>query len=197
MDRNDDGYPDPEVLAILLTTIWGCIGTDSMFPQSLKPGLMPINKFNVLKTAKTTNGGRQFVNTDKSLCTISMSFLLPFLLMIPLISCQYPRQNIIRDTENSLHPIIFSIPRWYAEPPKVDGCRIAYGYSGIYLDTNRQKEDLLKNGAVNMAKNDNVSIEVGWAGTQTHGQGLTASYILEKEWQDRALVLEKKTEDCS
>jgi len=165
-----------------------------MFSQSLKPGLVPINKFNVLKTAKTTNSCRQFVKTGRSLCYISMSFLLSFLLMIPLISCQYPQQNIARGTENSLRPKIFSIPRWYAELPKVDGCRISYGYGGINLDANRQKEDLLKNGAVNMAKNENVFIEVGWAGTQTHGQGLTASYILEKEWQDRASVLEKNLE---
>lgn len=163
-----------------------------MFPQSAKPGLVPRDKFNVLKTAKTANGCRQFVNTAISLCYILMSFLFPVLLLMPLISCQYPRQNIARDTENSLRPKTFSIPRWYAELPKVDGCRIGYGYGGIYLDANRQKEDLLKNGAVNMAKNENVFIEVGWAGTQAYGQGLTASYILEKEWQDRASVLEKK-----
>jgi len=163
-----------------------------MFPLSLKSGLVPRNKFNVLKTATTINGCRQFVKTGGSLCSIMMVFLLPVLLMIPLISCQHSQQIISRNTENSLPPKTFLIPQWYAELPKVDGCRIDYGYSGIYLDANRQKEDLLKNGSVNMAKNDNVFIEVGWAGTQTHGQGLTASYILEKEWQGRASVLEKK-----
>lgn len=162
-----------------------------MFPQSLKSGLVPRNKFNVLKTAKTADCCRQFIKTERSPCHIFISFLLPVLLMISLISCQYPRQNITRDTENSLRPKTFSIPRWYAELPNVDGCRLAYGYGGIYLDVNRQKEGLLKNGAVNMAKNEKVFIEVGWAGTQTQSQGLTASYILEKGWQDRASVLEK------
>ena len=162
-----------------------------MFPQSLKSGLVLRNKLNVLKTEKTFNCCRQFVKTGRSLCYIVMSFLLPVLLMISLISCQYPQKNIARNTENSLRPKIFSIPRWYAEQPNVDGCRLAYGYGGIYLDANRQKEDLLKNGAANMSKNDKVFIEVGWAGTQTHSQGLTASYVLEKGWQDRASVLEK------
>jgi len=192
MDRNKDGHPDPEILVILLTIIWRGIGRESMFPRSLKPGLVTKKNLNVLKTAKTTHGCRQFVKTGGSLFTIMMSFLLPVLLMIPLLSCQYTQKNITRNTENPLRPNTFSIPRWYAELPKVDGCRIAYGYGGIYLDANRQKEDLLKNSAVNMAKNDKVFIEVGWAGTQAHNQGLTASYILEKEWQDRASVLEKK-----
>ena len=192
MDRNQDGHPDPENLAILLTSILGCIGTGSMFPLSLKSGLVPKNKFNILKTAKTINGCRQFVNTSGSLSSITMSLLLSFLLMIPLISCQHPQQNVHRNTENSSRPKTFSIPQWYANLPKVDGCRINYGYSGIYLDANRQKEDLLKNSAENMAKNEKVFIEVGWAGAQTHVQGLTASYILEKGWQDRASVLEKK-----
>ncbi len=162
-----------------------------MFPQSLKSGLVLRNKFNVLKTVKTYNCCRRFVKTKGSLCCIVMSFLLPLLLMMPLISCQGSRQNIARDTENSLRPKTFSIPRWYAELPKVDGCRLAYGYGGIYLDAALQKEALLKNGASNMAKNDKVLIKAGWAGSQTHSKGLTASYILEKGWQDRASVLEK------
>jgi len=162
-----------------------------MFPQSLKSGLALRNKFNVLKAEKTSNFCRQFVKTGRSLCYIVMSFLLPVLLMIPLISCQGPRQNIAQDTENSLRPKTFSIPRWYAELPKVDGCRIAYGYGGIYLDAALQKEALLKNSATNMAKNDNVFIEAGWAGSQTHSKGLNAAYVIEKGWQDRASVLEK------
>jgi hypothetical protein len=120
-----------------------------------------------------------------------MSFLLPVLLMMPLISCQYPRQNIAESNENSLRPGIILIPRWYAELPNVDQCRLSYGYSGIYLDAARQKEALLKNGASNMAKNDKVFIKAGWAGSQTHSEGLTASFILEKGWQDRASVLEE------
>jgi hypothetical protein len=162
-----------------------------MFPLSLKSGLVPRNIFNVLKTAITVDGFRQFVKTGGSLCAIMMPFLLPVFLMVPLISCQYPQQNITRNTENSLRPKTFSIPRWYAELPNVDGCRLAYGYGGVYLDVGRQKEVLLNNGASNMAKNDKVLVKAGWAGTQTTSIGLAASYILEKGWQDRASVLEK------
>ena len=162
-----------------------------MFAQSLKSGLVLRNLFNDLKTVKTYNGCRQFVKTKRSLCCIVMSFLLPVLLMIPLISCQGSRQNIAQDTETASRPKTFSIPRWYAELPNVDGCRLAYGYSGIYLDAALQKEALLKNGAANMAKNAKVFIKAGWAGSQTHSQGLNASYVIENRWQDRAPALEK------
>lgn len=162
-----------------------------MFVQSLKFDLMHGNKFNVLKTVKTYNRCRQFVKTKGSLCCIVIAFLLPVLLVIPLISCQGSQQNISRNTENTLRPKTLLIPRWYAELPKVDGCRIAYGYGGIYLDAALQKEVLLKNSAANMAKNDNVFIEAGWAGSQTRSRGLNASYVIEKGWKDRASVLEK------
>ena len=162
-----------------------------MFSQSLKSGLVFRNKLDVLKTVNKYNCCRQFVKHGRSLCHIVMSFLLPVLLMIPLIACQGSRQNIARDTENSLRPKTFSIPRWYAELPKVDGCRLAYGYGGIYLDETHQKEAIVKNGAANMAKNEKVFINAGWAGSQTHSQGLNASYVIEKGWEDRASVLEK------
>ena len=112
-------------------------------------------------------------------------------LIIPVISCQSPRQNLARPAEKSHQSKILMIPKWYAEQPKVKGCRFAYGYSGIYLDEKRQKEELVKNGAANMAKNEKVFIKAAWAGTQTHSQSLTASYVIEKGWQDRASQLEK------
>jgi hypothetical protein len=134
---------------------------------------------------------RQFVRIGKNFSSIAMFFVLPVLLMTTLISCQVPRQNLISPSENSHPSKILMIPRWYAELPKVDGCRLAYGYGGIYLDDALQKEALLKNAAANMAKNDEVFIKAGWAGSQTHSQGLHASYVIEKGWKDRASILEK------
>ena len=162
-----------------------------MFPQLLKAGLAFRNKFNVLKTVKKYNCCRQFVKNGRSLCHIMNSFLLPVLLMMPLIACQGSSQNIGQDTEKSLRSKPFSIPRWYAELPNVDGCRVAYGYGGIYLDETLQKEAIVENGAGNMAKNEKVFIKAGWAGSQTRSQGLNASYVIEKGWQDRASNLEK------
>jgi hypothetical protein len=134
---------------------------------------------------------RQFVRIGRNLSSFVTFFILPVLLMTTLVSCQIPRQNLIPPSEN-LHPSkILMIPRWYAELPNINGCRLAYGYGGIYLDAALQKEALLKNGAANMAKNDNVFIKAGWAGSQTHNQGLNASYVIEKGWKDRASVLEE------
>jgi len=162
-----------------------------MFPQSLKAGLVLRNKFNLLKTAKPFNFCRILVKIGQSLGNIAISFLLPVLLMIPLISCQGSRGNLTQPSENSHPSKILLIPRWYADLPKVDGCRLSSGYGGIYLDATRQKEALVKNGAANMAKNEKVFIKAGWAGSQTRSQGLNASYVIEKGWQDRASVLEK------
>ena len=162
-----------------------------MFMPSSKAGSVPGNKLNVLKTVKPHNGCHQFVKTGKILAGMAMFFLLSILLMMPMISCQNPRQNIAQGNETYSRPKNILVPRWYAELPNVDRCRFAYGYGGIYLDAARQKEVLLKNGAENMAKNDKVFIKAGWAGTQTPGEGLAASYILENGWEDRASVLEK------
>jgi len=49
----------------------------------------------------------------------------------------------------------------------------------------------VQSGAANMAKNDKVFIKAAWAGTQTHSQSLTASYVIEEGWQDRASQLAK------
>ena len=150
-----------------------------MFPQSLR---------DLCKTLLFANFLRQ---TQILIIEMAIFFLLPVLLMISLISCQGSQQKIAQDTESSLRPKIYSIPRWYAEMPKVDGCRLSYGYGGIYLDETHQNEAIVKNGSANMAKNENVFIKAGWAGSQTHSQGLNASYVIEKGWHDRASVLEK------
>jgi hypothetical protein len=167
-----------------------------MFLPLLKAGLVLDNQFNALKIVKTSNiFCRRFVKTEKRLAGAAMSLLLSVLLMMPVISCQHPRQNITQSNENNIRSNIrlkrILVPRWYAELPIAEGCRLAYGYGGIYLDADRQKEVLLKNGAENMAKNDKVLIKAGWAGTQTTAVGLAASYILENGWQDRASALEK------
>lgn len=162
-----------------------------MFPRLLKAGLVLRNKFKVLKTAKPFNCCRRFVKIVESLDNMAISFLLPTLLMMVLISFQDSRQNLTIASENQPPSKILLIPRWYAELPNVDGCRFTYGYGGIYLDETRQKEEVLINGAANMAKNEKVFIKAGWAGSQTHSQGLNASYVIEKGWQDRASVLEK------
>jgi hypothetical protein len=162
-----------------------------MFSQPFMTGMMARSKFHFLEIKKTFNCcslvkiGHCFVN-------MTMPVLLTILLMIPLISCQNARQNIPRQEEEHTRPKILSIPRWYAELPVVSGCRFAYGYGGIYLDETRQKESIVKNGSENMAKNESVLIKAGWAGSQSYSQGLNASYVLEKGWEDRASVLEKK-----
>jgi len=149
------------------------------------------NPFNYLLTVKTYRCCRQFVEIEGNRRYIALWVLFLVALMIPLISCQSPRQNLSQPAENSPLPEILMIPRWYAEQPKVNDCRLAYGYSGIYLDANRQKEALVQSGAANMAKNQKVIIKAAWAGTQTHSQSLTASYVIEEAWQDRASQLSK------
>lgn len=162
-----------------------------MFPQSLKAGLIFKNLFHFLKITKPLNCCFMHVKAGENLSNMAMFFLLPVLLIILLISCQSSLQNLPPPSEIPSPSKILLIPRWYAELPDIDGCRIAYGYGGIYLDKIRQNEVIVTNGAANLAKNDQVFIKAGWAGTQTHSHGLTASYILEKGWQDRASVLEK------
>jgi hypothetical protein len=162
-----------------------------MLPQLLKVGLVLRNKFNLLKTVKPFNCCRIWVKIGRNFCHMAMSFLLPILLMLPLISCQGSRQNLTPPSENSHPSKVMLIPQWYAELPNIDGCRLAYGYGGIYLDETSQKEAIVINGAANMAKNENVSIKARWAGSQTRSQGLNASYVSEKGWQDRASNLEK------
>ena len=83
------------------------------------------------------------------------------------------------------------VPKWYATLPQLPGCRLAYAYSGVYIDANRQKEALLKNGAANLAKSQQVGLDVGWAVSQKNSYSQTASYIKEEEWQHRAESLEK------
>lgn len=193
--EENDGYPILEVLSIVLLLkksewkIPRC--TDSMFDQFPKAGFVYKNPFQYLMTVKKYSYCRQFVKIEGNLRYIALSFLLPVLLMITLTSCQGTQQNLTRPTENSYLAKIFLIPRWYAEQPKVSGCRLAYGYSGIYLDAKRQEEALVQSGAANMAKNDKVFIKAAWAGTQTHSQSLTASYVIEEGWQDRASQLAK------
>jgi hypothetical protein len=162
-----------------------------MFPQSLKTGSVFSKAFKFLKAKGLFNGRRILITTGHHFGNLTMSFILSMLLMIPLISCQGPRQNISPDTEQASRPATLLIPRWYAELPTVNGCRIAYGYGGVYLDETLQKELIVKNGSANMAKNEKVFIKAGWAGSQTYSRGLNASYIIEKGWQGRASALEK------
>ena len=91
-----------------------------MFPQLLKTGLVFRNKFNVLKTLKPFNYCRILVKIGQSLGNMAVSFLLPILLMIPIISCQSPRQNLTPPSENSDPSKILMIPRWYAELTIID-----------------------------------------------------------------------------
>jgi hypothetical protein len=149
------------------------------------------NPFNYLLTVKTYRCCRQFVEIEGNRRHIALWVLFSVALMIPLISCQSPRQNLSQPAENSPLPEMLMMPRWYAEQPNVNDCRLAYGYSGIYLDAKRQKEALVQSGAANMAKNHNVLIKAAWAGTQTHSQSLTASYVIEEAWQDQASQLAK------
>jgi hypothetical protein len=149
------------------------------------------NPFNYLLTVKTYRCCRQFVEIERNRRYIALWVLFLVALMITLISCQSPRQNLSQTAENSPPPEVLMIPRWYAEQPKVNDCRLAYGYSGIYLDTKRQEEELVQSGAANMAKNQKVFIKAAWAGTQTHTHSLTASYVIEEAWQDRASQLRK------
>ena len=146
-------------------------------------------KYSVIK--KENNSDHHFVGVGRIIQYIAPSVFFSIVLMIILTSCQGPRQNLTRPTENSYLAKIFLIPRWYAEQPKVSGCRLAYGYSGIYIDAKRQEEALVQSGAANMAKNNKVFIKAAWAGTQTHSQSLTASYVIEEGWQDRASQLAK------
>lgn len=147
------------------------------------------NPFNYLVTVKTYRCCHQFSEIKGNRRYTALWVLFSVALMIPLISCQSPRQNLSRPAENLHLPEMLMMPRWYAEQPNVRGCRLAYGYSGIYLDTDRQKEALVQSGAANMAKNHNVFIKAAWAGTQTHSQSLTASYVIEEGWKDRASQL--------
>ena len=162
-----------------------------MFLQLFKAGSMNSNKFGVRKSLKPHHCYRRFVKKGKGFVGMAMPFLFTVLWMAPMISCQYPRQNIARISGTSSRPENILIPQWYAKLPNINRCRLAYGYGGIYLDSDHQKEVLLKNAAANMAKNDKVFIQAGWAGTQISGEGLTASYVMEKGWQERASVLEK------
>jgi hypothetical protein len=68
---------------------------------------------------------------------------------------------------------------------------LAYAYSGIYINSDHQKKTLLKSGAANLAKNNQVALEVGWAVSQSNAHSRTAAYIKEEEWQSRAKNIEK------
>jgi len=146
---------------------------------------------NYLMTIQKYGYGHQFVKIEGCLCCILPWVLFSVALIISLISCQSARQNLTPPAEKSHLSEVLMIPRWYAEQPKIKGCRLAYGYSGIYLDEKRQKEMLVKSGAASMAKSEKVFIKAAWAGTQTHSQSLAASYVIEKGWEDRASQLEK------
>ena len=149
------------------------------------------NPFNCPVTVKTYRCCHQFVEIEGNRRYIALWVLFSVLMMIPLISCQSPGQNLSRPAENLHLPEKLMIPIWYAEQPNVHDCRLAYGYSGIYLDAKRQKEALVESGAANMSKNHNVFIKAAWAGTQTHSHSLTASYVIEEAWQDQASKLAK------
>ena len=86
------------------------------------------------------------------------------------------------------------VPKWYANLPQLPGCQLAYAYSGIYINPDHQRQALLESGAANLAKNNQVALEVGWAASQNSSHSRTAAYIKEEEWKSRAKILEQKLE---
>jgi len=78
------------------------------------------------------------------------------------------------------------VPMWFADLPDEPGCRLAYGYSGIYLDESRKKNTLRQSSAANLAKGERVFMKISRAGLQRPGQSLSASFVSEEGWQDRA-----------
>ena len=109
-------------------------------------------------------------------------------ILVFLYACQTTptlKQNPVEPPSPSPSKGIW-VPKWYAILPQLPGCRLAYAYSGIYIDAKRQKEALLKNGAVNLAKSTQVGLDVGWAVSQKNSYSQTASYIKEEEWQHLA-----------
>jgi hypothetical protein len=190
-----NGHPNLKVLPVALLTgkseqqISRCI--ELTFDQSPRVGFVYRDPFKYPMTVKKYSCYRQFVKIRGCHHCMTLRVLFSVALIISLISCQSSRQDLTRPIEKSNLSGILMIPGWYAEQPNVNGCRFAYGYSGIYLDQKCQKEMLVKSGAANMAKNQKVFIKAAWAGTQTHSQSLTASYVIENGWQDRASQLEK------
>lgn len=86
------------------------------------------------------------------------------------------------------------VPKWYATRPQLPGCRLAYAYSGIYINSDHQKQALLESGAANLAKSNRVALEVGWAASQSSSHSRTSSYIKEEEWKSRAENIEQELE---
>ncbi len=117
----------------------------------------------------------------------SAGFILCFFFILMLCACQSgPRSKQKLMEPPPLPQKDIWVPRWYAELPHLPGCQLAYAYSGIYVNADRQKEALLESGAANLAKNQRVSLEVGWAGTQHNIYSQTAAYIKENGWEARA-----------
>ena len=114
-------------------------------------------------------------------------------LLVFLIACQSAPTLRQTPVEPPSPPPLKGIwvPKWYATLPQLPGCRLAYAYSGVYIDADRQKEALLKSGAANLAKSRQVGMDVGWAVSQENSYSQTASYIKEEEWQHLADSLEK------
>jgi hypothetical protein len=83
------------------------------------------------------------------------------------------------------------VPRWYAKIPELPGCDLAYAYSGVYINPDRQEQALIESGAANLAKSKRVMLEVRWAGSQKSSQTQTANFIKESEWEQRAQSIEK------
>jgi hypothetical protein len=114
-------------------------------------------------------------------------------LLVSLIACQSAptlQQTPVKPPSPPLLRGIW-VPKWYASLPRLPGCRLAYAYSGVYIDANRQKEALLRSGAANLAKSRQVGMDVGWAVSQENSYSQTASYIKEEEWQHMAESLKK------
>lgn len=130
----------------------------------------------------------------KSFCNVHRYRLAFWLfLLVFLFACQSTptsKQHPVKRPSPSLPKGVW-VPKWYATLPQLPGCRLAYAYSGIYIDAKRQKETLLKNGAANLAKSKQVELDVGWAVSQKNSYSKTASYIKEEEWQHLAESLKK------
>jgi hypothetical protein len=103
-----------------------------------------------------------------------------------LFACVASPVDDTRHTAKGSHHQSMMVPMWFFDLPDDSVCKLAYGYSGVYLDESRKKNALRQSSAANLAKGERVSMKISWAGLQRSGQGLSASFVAEEGWQDRA-----------
>lgn len=108
-----------------------------------------------------------------------------------LLACSVSEQHnkIINSDSFSPHPYL--VPSWMAELPQIPSCELTYAYSVVFLDPENQNRHLVENGAINMAMNQHVLIEAGWADRQDGVLNRTGNFIKETQWQPRAKQLAK------